>query len=154
MLILSTPTGSLKWCVWCLKKRWHAVFSLFNHNIGKYICFIRSVTVRKLRTNIPLSGLLDFWTRTAVALIWQRRATHRPWWRRLTCSRQHNNGGCRGRSSSGRLVRQFVNGLSIKETYFFSIVKQSCVLRHPTEFRRILTKAEFGYLICCADDGC
>lgn len=98
------------------KKRWHAVFSLFSHNIRKYICFIRSITVKKKTTNkYPSLRFVRFLNQESCCT----NMTHRPWWRRLTCSRQHNNGGCRGGSSWGRLVRQFVNGLSIKETSFF-----------------------------------
>lgn len=41
-----------------------------------------------------------------------------PWWR-LTWSRQHSNGGCRGGSSSGRLVRSSFNGLSLQETRLY-----------------------------------
>lgn len=41
-----------------------------------------------------------------------------PWWR-LTWSRQHSNGGCRGGSSSGRLVRSSFNALSLQETRLY-----------------------------------
>lgn len=115
-LILSAPTVSLKRCVWCLKKDDMQYLAFSAITSGNTFVSSGLLQLKKKTTNkYPSLRFVRFLNQESCCT----NMTHRPWWRRLTCSRQHNNGGCRGGSSWGRLVRQFVNGLSIKETSFF-----------------------------------
>lgn len=72
------------------------------------------------------------------SLISDNTATPRRCWRHLTCLRQHNNGGCRGGTSSGQLVRLMPDEHYMRDLFDCqAVVSISCLIFECKEARDV-----------------